>query len=283
MVLNNVNQQIVLPARPAAGRPVRRARVLPLPRMPRTATDRGGLRPGGPHKWRWRSRSAATAARDRAVAGLPARGRPAALAIRLERSSARAATARGRRLPRRFRSEGRSRGPGSSPAPGRRGPRRRRTGPRPRAATSNVSGPDSASTLHPVGERSCRCPRSPRRGRPASSPGGTAPAPRRSPARARGALPAGTISVSRPIASASSASTIRPVRIRSSARPRPTIRGSRWVPPSISGTPKRRSVKPSREPSVGHAQVAPQRQLQPAGQAPAADRGDRRLGRRQPA
>ena len=58
--------------------------------------------------------------------------------------------------------------------------------------------------------------------------------------------PAGTISVSRPIACASSASTMRPVRIRSSARPSPTMRGSRCVPPSISGTPQRRSVKPSR-------------------------------------
>ena len=30
----------------------------------------------------------------------------------------------------------------------------------------------------------------------------------------------------------------------------PTIRGSRWVPPSISGTPKRRSVNPSLAVSV---------------------------------
>ena len=79
-------------------------------------------------------------------------------------------------------------------------------------------------------------------------------------------------------ASASSASTMRPVRIMSSARPRPTMRGSRWVPPSISGTPKRRSVKPSGV-LGGDAQVAPQRQLEAAGQAPARDRGDRRLGR----
>ena len=46
------------------------------------------------------------------------------------------------------------------------------------------------------------------------------------------------------------ASTSRPVRIISSARPMPTIRGSRWVPPSISGTPKRRSVKPRRASAV---------------------------------
>ena len=50
--------------------------------------------------------------------------------------------------------------------------------------------------------------------------------------------------------SASSASTMRPVRIMSSARPSPTMRGRRWVPPSISGTPKRRSVKPSLASSV---------------------------------
>ena len=56
-----------------------------------------------------------------------------------------------------------------------------------------------------------------------------------------GARPRATTSVSSPIASASSAPTMRPVRIRSSARPRPTMRGSRWVPPSISGTPQRRS------------------------------------------
>ena len=91
--------------------------------------------------------------------------------------------------------------------------------------------------------------------------------------------PAGTTSVTRPIACASSASTIRPVRIRSSARPSPTMRGSRCVPPSISGTPQRRSGKPSVESSRGDPQVAPQRQLEPAGQAPAGDRGDRRLRR----
>ena len=50
--------------------------------------------------------------------------------------------------------------------------------------------------------------------------------------------------------SASSASMMRPLRIRSRARPRPISRGSRWVPPSISGTPQRRSGKPSREPSA---------------------------------
>ena len=41
-----------------------------------------------------------------------------------------------------------------------------------------------------------------------------------------------------------------PVRISSSARPIPTTRGSRCVPPSISGTPQRRSNRPNVEPSV---------------------------------
>ena len=57
---------------------------------------------------------------------------------------------------------------------------------------------------------------------------------------------AGTTSFTRPQARASSVSTTRPVRISSRARPMPMILGRRWVPPSMSGTPKRRSVKPSR-------------------------------------
>ena len=52
--------------------------------------------------------------------------------------------------------------------------------------------------------------------------------------------PAGTLRFARPICSASSASTGRPVRIRSSARLWPIRRGRRTVPPSISGTPQRR-------------------------------------------
>src|SRR6266702_1399483 len=54
------------------------------------------------------------------------------------------------------------------------------------------------------------------------------------------ALPFGTTWVTSPIWSASAAGTPRPVRIMSSARPSPTTRGSRTVPPSISGTPQRR-------------------------------------------
>ena len=65
----------------------------------------------------------------------------------------------------------------------------------------------------------------------------------RSSAAAR-ACPAGTTRSTRPIASASRAGTGRPVRIRSSARPRPIRAGSRTVPPSISGTPNRRQKTP---------------------------------------
>ena len=44
----------------------------------------------------------------------------------------------------------------------------------------------------------------------------------------------------RPMVTHSSAGTLRPVRIISSARPCPTMRGNRTVPPSINGTPQRR-------------------------------------------
>ena len=62
----------------------------------------------------------------------------------------------------------------------------------------------------------------------------------------------------------------------------PTTRGSRCVPPSSSGTPQRRSKRPKVDLRRGDPHVAPERQLDPAGQAPAVDRGDRRLGRGEP-
>ncbi len=58
------------------------------------------------------------------------------------------------------------------------------------------------------------------------------------------AAPLGTTRFARPICSASFAFTGRPVRIRSSARESPISRGSRTVPPSISGTPQRRQNTP---------------------------------------
>ena len=130
-----------------------------------------------------------------------------------------------------------------SPGSDRRDPRRARAAP--------LRGPRRASSPSPSVERQPerrRC--AARRGRRASSAAGRTRAPRPARARARGGGPAATISVTRPIASASAAATMRPVRIRSSARPIPTIRGSRCVPPSISGTPQRRSGKPSAQSSA---------------------------------
>ena len=59
------------------------------------------------------------------------------------------------------------------------------------------------------------------------------------------ALPDSTRRFTRPICSASSPETPRPVRIKSSARPWPIMRGRRTVPRSISGTPKRRLNTPN--------------------------------------
>ena len=90
--------------------------------------------------------------------------------------------------------------------------------------------------------------------------------------------PGPTISVIRPIDFASGAWIVRPVSTRSSARPVPITRGSRCVPPSISGTPQRRSAQPNDGVGGGDAQVAPQRELEAAGEAVAGDGGDRGLG-----
>ena len=133
-----------------------------------------------------------------------------------------------------------------TPAPPRRGPRRpAKRGGTARRPTATERGAELASRASRLVERQAGLPRARRGGRRASSPAGRPPAPRRSRARGRGARPPATTSVTSPQPSASAASTTRPVRIISSARPMPTIRGSRCVPPSISGTPKRRSVNPS--------------------------------------
>ena len=100
-------------------------------------------------------------------------------------------------------------------------------------------------------------------------------------ARSR-AVPSGTTRLTRPMARASSAPTARPVRMRSRARPWPISRGSRTVPPSMSGTPKRRQNTPKVALGRGHPQVAPDGQLQAAGHGVALDGGDDRLGERQP-
>ena len=57
----------------------------------------------------------------------------------------------------------------------------------------------------------------------------------------------------------------------------PMRRGRRTVPPSISGTPQRRQNTPKIASRFDHAQIGEQRQLQPAGDRIAADRGDQRL------
>ena len=92
------------------------------------------------------------------------------------------------------------------------------------------------------------------------------------------AVPVGTTRLTRPMASASSAPTSRPVRMRSRARPWPTSRGSRTVPPSISGTPKRRQNTPNAASCGGHPEIAPDGQLEAAGHGVALDGGDDRLG-----
>ena len=81
---------------------------------------------------------------------------------------------------------------------------------------------------------------------------------------------------------ASTASITRPVRIRSRARPSPTMRGRRWVPPSIRAHPSAVPRQPKRRPAGRDPQVAPEGQLEPAGDAPTVDRGDRRLARGAP-
>ena len=169
-------------------------------------------------------------------------------------------------------------------------PRRRAAPPRPsppakprRAAAATLEDLGGPLGLHRAGPRrtACRCPRSPRwRSASIVSCGKLASASAISSARSRWP-PFGTTSLTRPIACASSTGTMRPVRIRSSARPSPTIRGQplraavdQRDAPAALGEAERRALG-------GDPQVAPQRQLEPAGQAPARDRGDRRLRRRQ--
>ena len=139
---------------------------------------------------------------------------------------------------------------------------------------------EPASSARPSAQRRGPRPRAPRGGRCSSCPAGSA-AISLGQLQRRARPGRSATSVTRPIASASWASIVRPVRTRSSARPVPTIRGSRCVPPSISGTPQRRSAQPKVAVVVGDAQVAPERELEAAGEAVAGDRGDRRLGRRE--
>ena len=80
--------------------------------------------------------------------------------------------------------------------------------------------------------------------------------------------------------SASSASTSRPVRIRSFATPRPQTRASRCVPPQPGMIPRLISGWPSFALDERVAQVAGERELAAAAEREAVDRGDRRLRHR---
>ena len=163
----------------------------------------------------------------------------------------------------------------------RGGPRRRRSGRRRGRRRRAPRGRACASRARPSASGMPKPSIAARRSASIVSCGKPAIRSASSSARSR-CLPGSTTSLTRPIRCASSASTGRPVRISSSARPMPTTRGSRWVPPSISGTPQRRSKRPKVESRGGDPQVAPERQLDAAGEAPAVDRGDRRLRRGEP-
>src|SRR5215211_7340284 len=85
------------------------------------------------------------------------------------------------------------------------------------------------------------------------------------------AWPSGTTRLTRPMASASAAPTARPVRMRSIARPWPTIRGRRTVPRSTSGTPKRRLNTPRAGPSMAASTGLDSRsRVTPIGPSPSA-------------
>ena len=104
--------------------------------------------------------------------------------------------------------------------------------------------------------------------------GGDLLADRRSPGAT--ASPAGTTSWTRPIRSASSASSTLPVRISSLARAGPTTRGRRCVPPAPGRHREAHLGQPEPGALRGDPEVAAQRELQPAAERVALDRGDRR-------
>src|SRR3954463_1892231 len=79
-----------------------------------------------------------------------------------------------------------------------------------------------------------------------------------------------------PMRKASSAGTLRPVRMISIARPMPTMRGRRTVPPSTSGAPAP-AVDAEIRRTLHHAHVAPEREFEAAGDRGPRHRGDDRL------
>ena len=85
---------------------------------------------------------------------------------------------------------------------------------------------------------------------------------------------AGTTSLTRPWRSAWAASHRAPVRIISFARPRPTTRGSRWVPPAPGNDAQRRLGKAEDGVLRGDAEVAGQGQLAAPAEGHAVDGRD---------
>ena len=163
----------------------------------------------------------------------------------------------------------------------RRGPRRRRSAP-PRGGRSRPTrGPSSASSARPSASGSPAPSIAARRSESIVCCGKAARPSAISSARSRCASSA-TTSFTSPQSSASAASSTRPVRISSSARPMPDDPRQ----PLGAAVDQRDPEAPLGEAEPrglgGDPQVAPQRQLEAAGQAPARDRGDRRLRRREP-
>ena len=249
----------------------------------RRSASRHGARPrqrarGGAHAGqRGRVRSRRRAAQHRLAAGPRARRRRARAtrsastprAARAGSRSSRSTAARARagwREPRRPRA--------AAPSPGVAGAPRRATRSgwsrslkrrRPSAISGAVDQPVEALGLDPQAlvERPAEAARPP----PPCRCGSRAAAARRSRARARaparGSVPLGTTSLTSPMRCASCASITRPVMISSIATRKPTIRGSRCVPPSPRPMFQRRQVTPNvacssaMQRSVQHAHSSP--------------------------
>ena len=96
------------------------------------------------------------------------------------------------------------------------------------------------------------------------------------------ASPGATSRLASPMARASGPSTARPVRMRSIAREWPIRRGRRTVPEVAERDPEPAAEDTEDGVVGGHPQVAPQGELEAAGDGVALDGGDHGLGQRQP-
>ena len=135
-------------------------------------------------------------------------------------------------------------GPATVARPGRH---RRRTGWPPRAPrpSARLSSPSRVSTASASSDRQVPLGQRPSAGRCAGRPGGARRARRPRPRRPRAPCRSAPPGWPGPWRAPRRLPTARPVRIRSRARPSPTRRGSRTVPPSTRGTPKRRQNTPN--------------------------------------